>query len=82
MIIEDIADRSLTRYFGRSTAVMIKSKIEIVNESCFSNCKSLTTITFESDSELQRIAEYVFEGSGLRTIDNPVSVEVVRKFSG
>jgi hypothetical protein len=80
MVIEDIADRSLIRYFGRSTVVVIKSRIEIVSESCFSNCTSLTTVTFESNSKLRRIESFPFRVSGLTTIEIPASVEVMCKY--
>jgi hypothetical protein len=77
MLIEDIAGRSLIRSFGRSTAVVIKSRIEIISESCFSNCTSLTSVTFESNLKLQRISESAIEKSGLITIQIPASVEIV-----
>jgi hypothetical protein len=79
MFIEDIADRSLIRYFGRSTAIVIKSRIEIVSESCFSNCTSHTTVTFESNSKLHRIEESAFAESSLKITTIPASVEVVCK---
>jgi hypothetical protein len=45
----------------------------------FPNCRSLMSVTFESNSKLQRIDESAFQGSGLKTIDVPASVEVVCK---
>jgi hypothetical protein len=47
--------------------------------SCFSKCNSLTSVTFESNSKLQRIEESAFVGSGLRPIHVPASVEVLCK---
>jgi hypothetical protein len=79
MFIEDIAGGSVIRYFGRSSAIVIESRIEILCESCFSNCRSLTSVTFESNSKLQRIEEYAFADSGLTTIQVPASVEVLCK---
>jgi hypothetical protein len=79
--IEDIAGRSIVRYYGQSNAVVIESRIENLCESCFSNCRSLASITFESNSKLQRIEEYAFAESGLKTIHIPGSVEVLCKNS-
>jgi hypothetical protein len=75
--IEDIAGQSRIRYFGKSIRVVIKSKIEIVSEFCFSNCRSLTSVTFESKSKFQRIEECAFHKSDLITIEIPASVEAV-----
>jgi hypothetical protein len=77
LFIEDITGRSVVRYVGRSSVVVIESRIEILGESCFSNCQSLASITFESDSKLQQIEESAFAESGLTTIEVPASVEVL-----
>jgi hypothetical protein len=50
LFIEDIAGRSVVRYFGRSSAIVTESRTEILCEFCFSNCGSLTSITFELNS--------------------------------
>jgi hypothetical protein len=47
MFIEDVARRSLIRSFGSSTAVVVESRIDIMREWCFSNCTSLTSVTFD-----------------------------------
>jgi hypothetical protein len=77
LFIEDITGRSLVRYLGSSSEIVIKSRIEILCESCFSHCESLTSIIFESNSKLHRIEESAFAESGLRTIQIPASVEVL-----
>jgi hypothetical protein len=46
---------------------------------CFFSCESLTSVTFELNSKLQRIEEYAFIESGLRIIQVPASVEVLCK---
>jgi hypothetical protein len=79
MFIEDIAGRFIIRYFGGSSAVMIESRIKILCEFCFSYCDFLTSIAFESDSKLHRIEDFAFRSSGLRTIQSPLSVEVLCK---
>jgi hypothetical protein len=61
MFIENIAGRSLIHYFGRSTAVVIQSRIEIINECCFYNCRSLTSVTFESNSTVPELRNQHFE---------------------
>jgi hypothetical protein len=77
LFIEDIGGRSLVHYFGGLSAVMIESRIEILCEFCFYKCNSLTSVTFESNSKLQRIEESAFQSSSLTRIDIPASVEVL-----
>jgi hypothetical protein len=55
----------------------ISSSISVADINCFSNCTSLTSVTFESNSKLQRIEESAFEKTGLRTIQIPATVEVL-----
>jgi hypothetical protein len=61
--------------------IQIPASVEVLCESCFSNCESLISVTFESHSKLQRIEESAFTWSGLRTIQIPASVEVLCKHS-
>jgi hypothetical protein len=79
MLIEDMAGRSVIRYFGRSSAIVIESKINILCAFCFRSCESLLSVTFECDSTLQRIEECAFALSGLTTIHIPSSVEMLCK---
>jgi hypothetical protein len=53
--------------------------IECDCEFCFSSCKSLTSVTFESDTKLQRIDESAIAESGLRAMQIPASVEMLSK---
>jgi alkylhydroperoxidase family enzyme len=55
----------------------ISSSICRLTGACFSNCKSLASVTFESDSKLQRIEACAFHVSGLTAIHIPASVEVL-----
>jgi hypothetical protein len=80
LFIKDITGQSVIRYFGRSCVVVIESRIEILCEFCFYNCQSLTSVTFKSNSKLQRIEQYAFAKSGLTTIQVPASVEVLCKY--
>jgi hypothetical protein len=58
-------------------SIIIPSSVEVLGEFCFSNCHSLSSITFESDSHLQRIEKSAFSSSGLKSIVIPSSVEVL-----
>jgi hypothetical protein len=56
---------------------MIPNSVEILGSRCFSNCKSLSSITFESNSRLTRIESEAFSESSLRSILIPNSVEIL-----
>jgi hypothetical protein len=57
--------------------IEIPASLEVVGKSCLSKCKSLTSVTVESNSKLQRIEESSLAESDLKTIDIPSSVEVI-----
>jgi hypothetical protein len=78
--LENTEDRSIVRYFGHCKSVVIPSSIEVLSKFCFYTCKLLSSITFESNSHLQRIEESAFSSNGLRSIVIPSSVEVLSKF--
>jgi hypothetical protein len=59
--------------------IIIPASVEAICKACFANCGSLTSVTFESSSKLQRIEESVFQWSGLTAIIIPASVEVLCK---
>jgi hypothetical protein len=63
-----------------SARAWISSSISQLTKDSFSNCESLTSITFESNSKLERIEESAFTMSRLTTIQVPASVEVLCKF--
>jgi hypothetical protein len=54
LFVDDITGRSVVCYFDRSSAVVIESRIEVLCESCFSNCESLTSVLLASNSKLHR----------------------------
>jgi hypothetical protein len=54
-ILIDIVHKKLIRNFSKSSAIEIGRNIEILGSKCFSNCRSLSSITFESNSLLTRI---------------------------
>jgi hypothetical protein len=45
------------------TAIIIPSSVEVLCKECFSNCQSLTSVTFEMDSKLREVAADSFFGS-------------------
>jgi hypothetical protein len=52
------------------TAIHIPSSVELLCKSCFSTCKSLASVTFESDSKLREVAADSFaESRLLRSIE-------------
>jgi hypothetical protein len=57
--------------------IILPSSIEILGERCFAECRSLSSVTFESGSRLLRIGGGAFGGTGLVEIVIPASVEVL-----
>jgi predicted metal-binding protein len=80
----DFVDHRLIRNSSLSSNITISSDIEILGSSCFSNCKSLSSISFESNSRLTRIESSAFSNSSLESIAIPRNVEVLGSscFSG
>jgi hypothetical protein len=63
----------------RLATIHVPASAEVLCTSRFSHSKLLASVTFDSDSELQRIEEYVFQWNGLIAIYVPVFVEVLYK---
>jgi hypothetical protein len=59
--------------------IQVPASVEVLCKSCFGNCESLTSGTFELNSKPQRIDESTFAGSGLKRIQVPASVEMLCK---
>jgi hypothetical protein len=57
--------------------MLIPRNVEILGSPCFSDCKSLSSITFESSSHLTRIESEAFWNSSLRSILIPRNVEIL-----
>jgi hypothetical protein len=77
-----LADRSrylIVRSFGSIDSVVMPLSVTHLCKFCFSNCRSLSSISFESGSNLQRIEESAFYYSGLTTIIIPSSVTLLCK---
>jgi hypothetical protein len=73
----DVLHHKLIQNFSKSSGIEIGRNIEIVGSNCFSSCKSLSSITFESNSHLRRIESEVFSFSKLQSILIPRNVEIL-----
>jgi hypothetical protein len=73
----DILDHKLIRDFSKSPTIEIGMNIEILGSKCFSSCKSLSSITFESNSHLTRIESEAFSYSSLQSIVIPRNVRFI-----
>jgi 1-acyl-sn-glycerol-3-phosphate acyltransferase len=62
---------------ARITSVIIHRHIRIFCSSCFSFCRSLSSISFECDSELIRIESKAFSSSSLESITIPRHVQFI-----
>jgi hypothetical protein len=79
--LEDRDGSTIYRYFGSAHAIMIPSSVVVLGDWCFFACKSLECVNFQSDSRLERIDEWAFRESGLRSIVIPSSVVVLGRSS-
>jgi hypothetical protein len=79
-IIQDISGRCLIRYFGEGATVRIESSIEGICEGCFMSCKSVKSVVLEENSQLSRLEDRAFSGSGLTSIHLPASITVIGEY--
>jgi hypothetical protein len=63
--------------FSDSSHVEIPSDVEILGSSCFSDCESLSSISFASNSRLTRIGSFAFSNSSLESIVIPSTVQIL-----
>jgi hypothetical protein len=77
-LLIDIVDHTLIRNLSTSSNIPIPPSIEILGSNCFSRCKSLSSISFESNSQLTRIGSAAFSLSSLRSILIPRTVQILR----
>jgi hypothetical protein len=64
-------------YESGLTSIHLPAAVTVIGESCFGDCRSLTSITFESGSQLSQLAEGAFREGGLASIHLPASVSVI-----
>jgi hypothetical protein len=76
-LLIDIVEHKLIRNFSESSEFEIGRNLEILGSKCFSSCKSLLWITFESNSRLTRIESDAFSYSSLQSILIPRNVEIL-----
>jgi hypothetical protein len=79
-IVQDISRRCLIRYFGKGDTFRIESSIEGICEGCFMSCEWVKSVVFEENSQLSRLEDGAFSGSGLTSIDLPASITVIAEF--
>jgi hypothetical protein len=64
-LLLDFDHKTLIRYFGSSSSILIPRNIEILGSSCFSSCESLSSISFKSNSRLTRVEADAFAGTSV-----------------
>jgi hypothetical protein len=79
--LEDIYGSTICRYFGSFRAIVIPGSVVDLGKLSFHDCKSLESVTFEDGSRLERIDDFAFSGSGLKSIVIPSSVVVLGRLS-
>jgi hypothetical protein len=67
----------LIRYFGTESNIFIPRDIQILCSSCFSNCKSLSSISFETYSELTRIESRACKATDLSFVLVPAEASFI-----
>jgi hypothetical protein len=72
------------QHFGSCNSLVIPWWVVVLKGSCFHECKSLESVTFENGSRLERIERKAFYCSGLKSIVIPPSTIVLDEssFSG
>jgi hypothetical protein len=76
----DITGTSFIAFFGIAATVTISCEIQVLCDSCFLGCKTLSKLTFEDDSQLHRIERLAFgECSSLHTIRIPSSIQSLER---
>ena len=65
------------RYFMNIIVITIPASVEVLRESCFSGCRSLSRVTFAAGSCLKRIEKGAFDHcERLKEIEIPCMVKV------
>jgi hypothetical protein len=73
----NVIDHRLIRNLSGLSHITIPCDIEILGSSCFASCRSLSSISFESNSRLMRIESNAFSHSSLQSIVIPSNVEIL-----
>jgi hypothetical protein len=72
----DIVDHKVIRNCSNPSSVMIPRDIEILGSKCFSACRPLKCVLFESNSQLMRIESNPVSDSSLRSIVIAPNIEI------
>jgi hypothetical protein len=73
----DFDRRIMIRYLGKSVSVCIPNYVYVIGEFCFSGCNSVSSISFECDSILERIECHAFSWTRLTSVQLPATVEFI-----
>jgi ABC-type phosphate transport system permease subunit len=67
------------RTFGETglVEIIIPGSVEVMDENCFGQCRSLSSITVESGSRLSRIRAQAFIETGLIEVIIPALVDLL-----
>lgn len=60
------------------TSITIPSKITVIMEGTFKNCKNLSTVTFAEGNNFTMVSYYAFAGSGITAIEFPASLATIQ----
>jgi hypothetical protein len=69
--VQSFSGRFLIRYFGIDVSVLVDSSVEMICESCFYCCSSLTSVAFDANSRLSRLEKQAFSRTRLQSIHLP-----------
>lgn len=58
-------------------SIIIPPSVTEIESDCFNSRKTLTEVIFEEESNLEKIGQRAFQGSGLKTFKIPKSVETI-----
>jgi hypothetical protein len=68
----------LNRYFGDASHISISRQIQVLYLSCFAYCESLSSVSFEIDSELIYIESNAFSScSSIKSITIPPHIQIL-----
>jgi hypothetical protein len=71
-------DRTILIWFlERSPCIRVPKHAEILGWGCFSDCKSLSSISIESDSKLKRIESEAFQFTALTFTCVPATIQSI-----
>jgi hypothetical protein len=76
-LLIDVFQHKLIQNLCRSSKIEIPNHVQIFRSKCFSSCKLLSSIIFESNSHLTRIESKAFNESSLQSILLPSTISFV-----